>query len=349
MNETLVEANNLKKYYPITGGVFKRKVGEVKAVDDVNIEIKKGETFGLVGESGCGKTTLGKTLIRLLEPTSGNIFYDAPEEKKEEIFKLQREGKEKGKLKKLRKKHDFANFGRKKMKEMRKKVQIVFQDPSTSLNPRMIVKDIVGEPLKIHNYQGDRKERVLELLNEVGLTKDHLYRYPHEFSGGQRQRIAIARALAVDPELIILDEPTSALDVSVQAQILNLLKVLQDELDLTYVFITHDIQVSEYMSDRIAVMYLGKKVEEAPAEKILKNPKHPYTTALLSANPEPDPTKETEEMSLEGELPKPSNPPEGCNFHTRCHDRTKKCEEKEPRMLEVEKGHLVSCWNLEDY
>lgn len=346
MNKTLIETNNLKKYFPIKGGILKRKVGEVKAVDGINLEIKKGETFGLVGESGCGKTTIGKTIIRLLEPTAGNIFYDVSEEKKEQIMRLQRENKDSKKLKKLRKENDSAKFSSKKLKEMRKKMQIVFQDPSTSLNPRMIVKDIIGEPLKIHNYEGNIRKRVIKLLKEVGLTEDHLYRYPHEFSGGQKQRIAIARALAVNPELIVLDEPTSALDVSVQAQILNLLKDLQEELNLTYIFITHDIQVSEYMSDRIAVMYLGKKVEEASSQKILEEPKHPYTQALLSANPEPDPESSTNEIPIKGQLPEPSNPPTGCNFHTRCPRKTERCEKEEPQMTEIEKGHLVACWNI---
>lgn len=349
--KTILETRDLKKYFPIKGGIFRRKVDDVRAVDGVDMKIQQGECFGLVGESGCGKTTLGRTILRLTDPTDGHIFYDVPEEIKEEIEKLENSGNSSERLEELERKYCIAEFEGKQLKELRKKIQMIFQDPATSLNPRRLVKDTVGEPLAIHNYEGDNRERVSDLLKKVGLGEEHLYRYPHEFSGGQRQRIAIARALAVDPELLILDEPTSALDVSVQAQVLNLLKELQEELGLTYLFITHDLGVARYISDRIAVMYLGKIVEEAPTEELFKTPYHPYSRALLSAIPLPDPHAKQEEIIIGGQVPSPSNPPSGCRFHPRCPSVTekssasKKCQQNYPSLQEVEKNHFVACWD----
>jgi len=262
----LIEIKNLRKYYPIVGGVFKKRVGDVKAVDGVNISIKKGECLGLVGESGCGKTTLGKTMLRLMEPTSGHIYFDVPKKVKREIEELENStNSDSHKYQKLRDKYDLSTFRGKRLKNARRRMQIVFQDPSSSLNPRMLIKDIVGEPLKVHKLAKglEARERILKLLMRVGLTQDHLFRYPHEFSGGQRQRIAIARALATNPDFVVLDEPTSALDVSVQAQILNLLQDLQSELGLTYMFITHHLFVVRHIASRICVMYLGKIVDSS--------------------------------------------------------------------------------------
>lgn len=344
---TLLETRRLKKYFPVTGGIFKRKIDEVKAVDDVNIKIREGECFGLVGESGCGKTTLGRTIMRLIEPTDGHIFYDVPEEIKQEIEELEKsENPNSERLSELEEQYCLAEFDGKRLQKMRKKIQMLFQDPVSSLNPRMLIKNIVGEPLTVHDYEGNQRKRVLELLQEVGLGEEHLYRYPHEFSGGQRQRIAIARALAVDPKLVILDEPTSALDVSVQAQILNLLLRLQDELNLTYLFITHDLNVAEFMCNRIAVMYLGKIVEQAPAERLFNSPKHPYSEALLSSIPIPDPKFEREEkFTITGEVPSPRNPPPGCRFHPRCPFATDECSNAIPELTEIEEDHLVACWH----
>lgn len=343
----LLETRDLKKYFPIKGGVFKRRIADVKAVDGVGIKVRKGECFGLVGESGCGKTTLGNCIIRLLKPTSGHIFYDTPEEIKDEIEELEKSGNsDSERLSELEQEHCVTEYEGSKLNELREKVQIIFQDPSTSLNPRMLVKNIVGEPLSIHDYEGDKRKRVLALLRDVGLDEEHLFRYPHEFSGGQRQRIAIARALAVDPELVILDEPTSALDVSVQAQIINLLQRLQKEYNLTYIFITHDLSVAEYMSDRIAVMYLGKIVEQAPSETLFESPAHPYSDALLSSAPVPNPDiKMTDDVAIKGEVPSPRNPPPGCRFHPRCPRATERCSEEYPHLEEIGEDHYVSCWH----
>ena len=342
----LIEVKKLRKYYPILGGVFKRRVGDVRAVDGVSLSIKKGECLGLVGESGCGKTTLGKTILRLTEPTSGYIYFDVPEEIKREIEKLENSTNSNShKYKKLRNGYDLSTFQGKRLKSMRRRMQIVFQDPSSSLNPRMLIKDIVGEPLKVHNLAKglEERERVLQLLMKVGLTEDHLFRYPHEFSGGQRQRIAIARALATDPEFVILDEPTSALDVSVQAQILNLLQDLQNELSLTYMFITHHLFVVRHIANRICVMYLGKIVEEASTEELFEKPLHPYTRALLSAIPIPDPDVKKERIILKGDVPSPINPPSGCRFYPRCPYAIPKCKEKEPLLRNFGNEHLVAC------
>jgi len=325
MLDHLLEIRNLKTYYPIHGGIVRRAKNYVRAVDNLTISVRRGECLGLVGESGCGKTTLGKTILHLEKATDGNVLFDV--------------SREEGGL------QDITLLRRRRLKRLREKLQIVFQDPSTSLNPRMLVKNIIGEALAIHRIDRGRArlERVVSLLKAVGLNEDHLMRYPHEFSGGQRQRIAIARALATNPDFIILDEPTSALDVSVQAQILNLLIDLKEELNLTYLFITHHLLVVEHISDRIAVMYLGKIVEMAPTEELFNQPLHPYTIALLSAIPIPDPDVRRERILLTGDVPDPIDPPPGCRFHPRCEFAVQICEEQEPELTDVGGGHLVAC------
>ena len=345
---SLIFVRNLKKYYPIIGGIFKRRIASVKAVDSVTLTIRRGETFGLVGESGCGKTTLGKTILRLLKPDGGNIFFGAPQEVINEIIELEKTNPKSKRLKKMREEYDLATFSGEKLLELRRRMQIVYQDPTTSLDPRMLVKDIVAEPLVAQGIaKGEEaKKLVLEILERVGLGEQHLYRFPHEFSGGQRQRIAIARALVCRPEFVVLDEPTSSVDVSVRAQLLNLFKDLQKEFDLTYLFISHDLSVVECISDRVAIMYLGKIVELAPTYKIFKSPLHPYAQALIESVPIPDPTKRKERAPLSGEVPSPVNPPAGCRFHPRCPLAMDVCKKEEPPMTEVEKDHYVACFAL---
>ena len=293
---SILELEDLKKYYALTGGLLRRKVGAVKAVDGISFAVKKGETFGLVGESGCGKTTLAKTTLRLLNPNSGNIFFDVPDEVKERIRTLQKEKRGGYELRRLRGQWDLALFRGHRLRETRRKMQMVYQDPTRSLNPRMLVKDILLEPLAVQNIAKGSSglKRVSEILQRVGLTDRHLYRYPHEFSGGQRQRVAIARALITTPKLVFLDEPTSSVDVSVRAQLLNLFQELRKEFDLTYLYISHDLSVVECIADRVAVMYLGKMVELAATTELYQRPLHPYSIALLSAIPVPDPTAEEE-------------------------------------------------------
>jgi oligopeptide/dipeptide ABC transporter ATP-binding protein len=340
----LIEIRKLKKYYPVLGGVLRRKVADIRAVDGVNLTIVKGECFGLVGESGCGKTTLGKTVLRLVQPTSGAIYFNAPPAVLEEIEKLEK-SKDSRRLRELRRMYDLATYKGIKLQMMRRKMQIVYQDPTTSLDPRMLVKDIVAEPLIVQGIvrgQAVRK-KVVEMLSKVGLTERHLLRYPHEFSGGQRQRIAVARALVTNPDFVILDEPTSAVDVSVRAQLLNLFQDLQKELNLTYTFISHDLSVVECIAHRVAVMYLGKIVEMARTEDLYKNPLHPYAQALFSSIPIPDPTIKRKRIILTGEVPSPVNPPAGCRFHTRCPKAFEICHIKEPELKDVGNGHLVAC------
>ena len=315
--KVLIEVDHLKKYFDINVGLFKSK--PLKAVDDVSFSIKKGETLGLVGESGCGKTTVGRTLLHLYKPTAGEIIYDG---------------------KKIATKAD--------LKEYRTKATMVFQDPYSSLNPRMTVSDIIGEPIDVHKLcanNAERRERILELMSKVGLNSEHASRYAHEFSGGQRQRIGIARALAVNPEFIVCDEPVSALDVSIQAQVINMFGELQDELGLTYLFVAHDLLVVRHISDRIAVMYLGRMVELADAEEIHAHPLHPYTQSLLSAIPVPDPkiARANQRIVLNGDIPSPLNAPSGCPFRTRCPHATAACAESMPEFKEVSKGHFVAC------
>ncbi len=343
--DILLETEGLKKYYAVTGGVLRRRVGDVKAVDDVSIRIARGECFGLVGESGCGKTTFGKTIIRILKPTEGSIYFNVPEDIKEEIRRLKSSNNNPERLRKLREEYDLSTFKGGKLKQIRRRMQIVYQDPSSSLNPRMLVKDIVGEPLKVQGLAKgtEARERVLKILKKVGLGEAHLYRYPHEFSGGQRQRIAIARALVTNPEFVVLDEPTSAVDVSVRAQLLDLFQTLRKDMNLTYLFISHDLSVVECISDRVGVMYLGKVVELAETRELYKNPLHPYSTALFSSIPIPDPTLKRERIILKGEVPSPVNPPPGCRFHPRCPRAMEICRREEPKLVEVEKGHLVAC------
>lgn len=316
--EYLLEVNNLRKYFPIRGGVFSRVVANVKAVQDISFNIKSGEVVGLVGESGSGKTTAGRTILRLLEPTAGEIIFNGV---------------------------DITKLSKSQLREYRKEMQIIFQDPFASLNPRMTVGDIIGEAYQIHNLARgrDREARVADLLERVGLSPAHMRRYPHEFSGGQRQRIGIARALAVDPQFIVADEPVSALDVSIQAQVINLLQDLKEELGLTLLLIAHDLGVIEYISDRVIVMYLGKIMEIAPAKELYRNPVHPYTEALLSAVPIPDPTVKRERVLLEGDIPSPINPPSGCVFRTRCPIAIEECAHVEPPLEEVSPGHFKAC------
>lgn len=316
-NEIILKAENIKKYFPIKKGLLLKTVGHVKAVDDVTFEVRKGETIGLVGESGCGKSTFGRTLIRLYEPTSGKIEF---------------EGK------------NFLKIDGRNLRNLRKDIQMIFQDPYASLDPRMTVGQIIQQPFDIHGVgkSSDREARVKELLELVGLKASHINRYPHEFSGGQRQRICIARAIALNPKLIICDEPVSALDVSIQAQILNLLKDLQEKLGLTYIFISHDLSVIEYFCDRVAVMYLGKIVEIGTRDEMFSQPKHPYTQALLSAIPRVGEGKKAMKKSLSGEVPSPINPPSGCTFHPRCPHAMEICSKEIPSLVN-EKTQSVAC------
>ena len=317
--KTLLEAKNLIKYFPIKGGVLYKEIASVKAVDDVSLSIGEGETLGLVGESGCGKTTFGRAIMRLEEPTAGEVYFEG---------------------------ENILAYNKNQLRALRKKMQIIFQDPFSSLNPRKTVAHIVGEPLLVHGENSRRKrdERILELLRVVGLRKEHMRRYPHQFSGGQRQRIGVARALALNPKLVVCDEAVSALDVSIQAQVINLLKDLQNDFGLTYLFISHDLSVVEHVSDRVAVMYLGKIVEIANSRLLYQEPLHPYTQALLTAVPIPDPSgKKGERIILRGDVPSPIDPPPGCSFHPRCLYAKDICKTSTPELKKIRNGHSAAC------
>lgn len=326
--DPLVSVRNLKKYFPITQGIlFQKTVGNVHAVDDVTFDVYPGETLGLVGESGCGKSTVARVILKLLEPTDGTILYAG---------------------------EDVTKFNGRRMRPYRREMQMIFQDPYASLNPRQTVGQIIGSPFKVHKTEGDAKRKVQDLMARVGLNPEHYNRYPHEFSGGQRQRIGVARALALQPKLIVCDEPVSALDVSIQAQVLNLLEDLQDEFKLTYIFISHDLGVVRHISDRIAVMYLGKVVEVSPADELYERPKHPYTAALLSAVPKGEGGRVSDRIVLTGDVPSPVNPPSGCPFHPRCpkarivagrgDEVPENCRNEMPPLGEVLPNHRAACW-----
>jgi len=321
MSEYLLEVNGLTKRFPIKGGLLGREVGAVNAVNNVSFKIKRGETLGLVGESGCGKTTLGRSLLRLIEPSAGQVLFGG---------------------------QDITRFDALQMREIRRKMQIIFQDPYASLNPRMTIGSILSEPMEIHGLflgKTERQNRLYQLLDQVQLPKDALNKYPHEFSGGQRQRVCIARALAVEPEFIVCDEPVSALDVSVQAQVVNLLMDLQSELKLTYLFIAHDLKVVEYISNRVAVMYLGNMIEVAESSELYGGAKHPYTKALFSAIPKPNPNIHMDRILLEGDIPSPMNPPSGCHFHPRCWKVTDQCKAAYPTVTAQSQTHEYRCHN----
>ncbi len=317
-HDPLIVASNIKKYFPIKDGIFRRVVGHVKAVDDVSFHINRGETFGLVGESGSGKSTLGRVMLRLLDSTEGNVLFEDKE---------------------------LLSLSKKELRKLRREMQIIFQDPFGSLNPRFTIGDVIGEMFRVHGVAKgkERDEKVCELLEMVGIDPSRRHSYPHEFSGGQRQRVGIARAIALNPKFILADEAVSALDVSVQAQVINLLKDLQQQLGLTYLFIAHGLNVVRYISDRVGVMYLGKLVEVAETDQLFNHPLHPYTQALISTNPSPNPYNRRERIVLKGEIPSPANPPGGCRFHTRCPIATNRCKEEEPIMQEQAQGHYVAC------
>jgi oligopeptide/dipeptide ABC transporter ATP-binding protein len=357
--QVLLSVRNLRKYFPIRGGLFSSHIGDVRAVDGVTFDVHESETVGLVGESGCGKTTVGRLILRLIEPTSGQTYFRPPPDVAARLDTLYGSLPVDGsstamtpaaeaairELDQIAKQYSLYRMSSKKMRNLRGKLQIVFQDPFSSLSPRMLIRDVVSEPLAIH-HMGTRQERykrVAELLQSVGLNPEHLWRFPHEFSGGQRQRIGIARALALRPDFIVLDEPTSALDVSVQAQILNILKRLQTEQRLSYLFISHHLSVVRAMAHRVVVMYLGKVVERAPTEDLFSRPMHPYTQALLAAIPIPDPGLKRDRIILKGDVPSPAAPPPGCRFHTRCPAVMPICSKVEPPLIRIRGDHWVAC------
>ena len=323
MAGNLLEVRNLKKYYSVKSGCLNKDRRSVKAVDGINLSVKQGEILGIVGESGCGKSTFGRSILRLIEPTSGEVIFEGT---------------------------NICGLKKEEMRLKRREMQIVFQDPGASLNPRLTVGEIIGEPLEVfHICEGkEKEERIYKLMDLVGINRAYINRFPHEFSGGQRQRLGIARALAVNPKLIICDEPVSALDVSIRAQVLNLMKELKDKLNLTYIFISHDLSVVHHICDRVAVMYLGRVVEIADKKQIYENPVHPYTKALLSAIPMPDPEVKRERIILQGDVPNPADPPSGCHFHKRCPYAKKECSETVPPFVTVEPGHQVLCWLAEE-